>query len=124
MQLLEAPKTLLSPWKWFGGGYIVVQGQFDDDDSYLSPDEAEKARLLRYDWCEGFDLDQEKDRKRALAIEKAEKMDGQSFRVFKTTHWLRSGRSQPTFGMGTWDHFPTEPKVWEAVGEEWCGEIR
>ena len=33
---------------------------------YMSPEEAEKARLLQYDWSDSLDLDDLVQRKRAL----------------------------------------------------------
>jgi len=37
MQLLDALKTVVTPWRWFGSQYVAVQGQYTDDGVYLDP---------------------------------------------------------------------------------------
>ena len=52
VQLRDAMKIVVTPWNWVHSQYVAVQGQYDDDGVYLDPDdEAEKTRLLRYEWC-------------------------------------------------------------------------
>ena len=70
----------------------------------------------------GLDLDDPPQRAHALVIEKAERQEGEAFKVAKSTHWPRVGQ-RSTFDTDTWDHFPTEPDAWEAVGEQWGGGI-
>lgn len=66
MQLLDALKVVIQPWKWSGGEYVVLKREYTPDGEYMSPEEAEKARLLQYDWSDSLDLDDLVQRKRAL----------------------------------------------------------
>ncbi len=45
MQLLDALKVMVQPWKWFGAQYVAVQGQFADDASYLNPRGGRKNQI-------------------------------------------------------------------------------
>ena len=120
MQLVVALKVLLSPWKWFKGGYTRVNGSYINNPRYLEyDDDPVKNRLMHHSWAVEFDLSVADEFDRALLVEKMEEIPGQFFKVFKAAGASVIGR--PQFELDGWDHFPTEEEVWLSVGEEWGG---
>ncbi len=46
----------MNPFKWFGGQYVAMQGQFADDASYLNPRGGRKNQIAAIDFYERLDL--------------------------------------------------------------------